>query len=151
MCLQARMGHGSILCAKLCVRIVSQFKDNVSQCKVAENLGLSSSAVHNIMKRFRELGKISVHKAQGRTLPLSVCDHRVLRWYFTMNRYATVIDITHGLGVLCNEFVCKNTFALHRISLLIFSPLLKVNYYCNRHLFVNDTKLVFICHVEISI
>ena len=60
------MGHGSPLCAKLCERIVSQFKDNVSQCKIAKNLGLSPSTVHNIVKIFRESGEILVRKGQGR-------------------------------------------------------------------------------------
>ena len=30
------MGNGSPLCAKLCERIVGQFKDKVSQCKIAK-------------------------------------------------------------------------------------------------------------------
>ena len=52
------------LCDKLCERIVSQFKDNVSQCKIAKYLGLSPSTVHNIMKRFRE-GKSQYINAKG--------------------------------------------------------------------------------------
>ena len=67
------MGRGSALCAKLHERILSQFKDNVSQCKIAKNLGLSPSTVHNIVERFRESGEILVRKSQGRLL--YVCDH----------------------------------------------------------------------------
>ena len=72
------MGCGSPLCAKLRERIVSQFKDNASQRKIARNLGLSPSTVHNIVKRFRESGEISVRKGQGRTPLLNALDHRAL-------------------------------------------------------------------------
>ena len=63
------MCHGSPLCVKLCERIISQFKDNVSQRKIAKNLGISASTVHNIVKSFRESGEISVCK------PVSMCSH----------------------------------------------------------------------------
>ena len=46
--------------------IVCQFKDNVSQFKIANNLGLSPSTAHNIVKRLRESGEISVRKGEGR-------------------------------------------------------------------------------------
>ena len=91
--MQARMGCGSPLCAKLCERIVSQFKDNVSQRKIANNLGLSPSTVHNIVKRFRESGEISVRKGQGRKPLLNARDHRALRRYCLRNRHATMMDI----------------------------------------------------------
>ncbi len=42
------------------------FKNNVPQCKIAKALQISSSTVHNIIKRFRETGEISVRKGQGR-------------------------------------------------------------------------------------
>ena len=58
------MGRGSPLCAKLHERIVCQFKDNVSHSKIAKNFGLSPSTVHNIVKRFRESGEISVRKGK---------------------------------------------------------------------------------------
>ena len=41
-----RMGRGSPLCAKLRERIVSQFEDNVSQCKISNNLGLSTNSIN---------------------------------------------------------------------------------------------------------
>ena len=47
------MGRGSPLCAKR-ETIFSQLKNNVSQCKIAKNLGLSLSTVHNIVKRVRQ-------------------------------------------------------------------------------------------------
>ena len=40
------------------VRIVSQFKDSVSQHNIENNLSLSPSTVHNIVKRCRESGEI---------------------------------------------------------------------------------------------
>ena len=84
MCSQLRMGRGSPLCANICERIVSQFKDNVSHREIANNVGLSPSTAHNIVKRFRESGNLcaqmpraetaaecSVIKRKGDVMPLS--------------------------------------------------------------------------------
>ena len=62
-CLQLQKTHS--LCVKLREKIVSQFKDNVSQRKIANNLGLSPSTVYNIVKPFRESGEILVREGQG--------------------------------------------------------------------------------------
>ena len=70
------MSRGSALCAKLHEKIVSQFKDNVSQRKIPKNFGLLPSTVHNIVKRFRESGEISVRKGQGWKPLLNARDHR---------------------------------------------------------------------------
>ena len=87
------MGRGSPLCAKLHEIIVSQFKDNVSQRKISNNLGLSLSTVHNIVKRFRESGEILVHKGQGQKPLLNEHVHWALRRYCLRNRHATMMDI----------------------------------------------------------
>lgn len=49
--MQAAMGRDLQLCSKFCERIVIQFKQNISQCKIAKNLDLSPSAVRNIVKK----------------------------------------------------------------------------------------------------
>ncbi|XP_072136370.1 uncharacterized protein [Mobula birostris] len=87
------MGHGSPLCAKIRDRIVSQFKRNISQRKIAENSGLSTSTVHNIVKSFREFRDISVRKGQGRKPLLNARDLRALRRHCLRNRPATVTII----------------------------------------------------------
>ncbi len=46
-------------------KIVEYFKNNVPQRQIAKALQISSSTVHNIIKRFRETGEISVRKGQG--------------------------------------------------------------------------------------
>ena len=56
------MGQGSPLCGQLCEQIVQQFKNNASQRTITRNLGISSSTVHNIIKRFRESGGITARK-----------------------------------------------------------------------------------------
>ncbi len=53
-------------------RIVKLFKNKISQCKIAKNLGLSPSTIHNIVKQFRESGEISVKK--DRTSLLNMCN-----------------------------------------------------------------------------
>ncbi len=55
------------------------FKNNVPQRQIAKALHISSSTVHNIIKRFRETGDISVCKGQGR---------------IPCHRHDSVIDIT---------------------------------------------------------
>ncbi len=36
------------------------FKNNISHCQIAKALDISSSTVHNVIKRFRETGEVSV-------------------------------------------------------------------------------------------
>ncbi len=47
-------------------KIVEYFKNNVPQHQIVKALQISSSTVHNIIKRFRETGEISARKGQGR-------------------------------------------------------------------------------------
>ncbi len=42
------------------------FKNNVPQRKIGRDLDISPSTVHNIIKRFKESGGISVSKGQRR-------------------------------------------------------------------------------------
>lgn len=90
----ARMGRGSPLSAELRERIVCQLKNNVSQRRIAKNLGLSPSTVNKIVKRFKETGEISVRKGQGRKPLLNVRELRALWRYCIRNRHSTVMDIT---------------------------------------------------------
>lgn len=50
--------QGWSLCEKLSGQTAQQFENNVFQ-------GISRSAIHNIVKRFRESEEISAHKGQG--------------------------------------------------------------------------------------
>ncbi len=60
---EVKMGRGSPICEKVRKKIVEYFTNNVPQHQI---LQISSSTVHNIIKRFRETGEISVRKGQGR-------------------------------------------------------------------------------------
>ncbi len=60
-----KMGRGSPICERVRKKIAEYFKNNVPQCQIAKALQISSSTVHNIIKRFREAGEISVRKGQG--------------------------------------------------------------------------------------
>ncbi len=66
--------HGSSLCGKFHERSVKQIKNHISQCKIAKNLGLSPSTIHNIVKRLRESKEITVHVGQSRKPQLNVLD-----------------------------------------------------------------------------
>ncbi len=63
---EVKMGRGSPICERVRKKIVEYFKNNVAQRQIAKALQISSSTVHNIIKRFRETGEISVPKGQGR-------------------------------------------------------------------------------------
>ena len=91
---QAKMARGSPLCGQLREKIVEQFKNNVPQRTSARNLGISSSTVHNIIKRFRESGEITACKRQGRKPTLNARDLRSLRRHCIKNRHQCVKDIT---------------------------------------------------------
>ncbi len=59
------MGRGSPICERVSKKIVEYFKNNIPRCRIAKALQISSSTVHNIIKRFRETGEISMSKGQG--------------------------------------------------------------------------------------
>ncbi len=69
-------------------------RPNVPQRQIAKALLISSSTVHNIIKRFRETGEISVRKGQGRRPLLDACGLRALRRHCITHRHDSVIDIT---------------------------------------------------------
>ncbi len=60
------MGRGSPVCQQIREKIIEMFKNNVPQRKMGRDLDISTSTVHNIIKRFKESGGISVCKGQGR-------------------------------------------------------------------------------------
>ena len=62
----AKMARGSPVCQKMCEQIIEMFKNNVSQRKIGRDFDILPSTVHNIIKRFKESGGISVRKGQGR-------------------------------------------------------------------------------------
>ncbi len=53
---EVKMCRGSPICERVCKKIVEYFKNNAPQCQIAKALQISSSTVHNIIKRFRETG-----------------------------------------------------------------------------------------------
>ncbi len=55
---EVKMGRGSPICERVRKKIVEYFKNNIPQCQIAKTLQISSSTVHNIIKRFRETGAL---------------------------------------------------------------------------------------------
>ncbi len=91
---EVKMVRGSPFCERVHKKIVEYFKNNVPQCQIAKALPISSSTVHNIIKRFRETGEISVRKGQGRRPLLDARGLRALRRHYITHRHDSVIDIT---------------------------------------------------------
>ncbi len=88
------MGKGSPICERVRKKIVEHFKNNVPQCQIAKFFQISSSTVHNIIKRFRETGEKSVCKGQGRRPLLDARGLWALRRHCISHRHDSVIDIT---------------------------------------------------------
>ncbi len=78
------MGRGSQICEIVCETFISQ---------IANALQISSSTVHNIIKRFRETWYISVRKGQGRIPLFDARGLRALRRHCITHRHNSVIDI----------------------------------------------------------
>ncbi len=87
---EVKMGCSPI-CERLRKKIVEYFKNNVPQHQIAKALQISSSTVHNIIKRFRET---SVRKGQGRRPLLDARGLRTLRRHCITHWHDSVIDIT---------------------------------------------------------
>ncbi len=74
---EVKMTRGSPICAYK--KIVEYIKNNVSHRQIAKALQILSSTVHNIIKRFKETGEISVRKGQGQIPLLDARGLRALR------------------------------------------------------------------------
>ncbi len=57
---EVKLVRGSPICERVCKKIVKYFKNNVPQRQIVKALQISSYTAHNIIKRFRETGEISV-------------------------------------------------------------------------------------------
>ncbi len=88
------------------------FKNNVPQRQIAKALQMSSSTVHNIIKRFRETRENSVCKGQGRRPLLDACGLRALRRHCITHRHDSVTDITKWAQEYFQKPLSVNT--IHR-------------------------------------
>ncbi len=91
---EVKMGRGSPICERVRKKIVEYFKNNIPQHQIAKALQISSSTVHNIIKRFRETGEICVRKGQGQRPLLDARGLWALRRHCITHRHDSVIDIT---------------------------------------------------------
>ncbi len=91
---EVKMGRGTPIFERLRKKIEEYFKNNVLQCQIAKALQISSSTVHNIIKRFRETGEISVRKGQGWRPLLDARGLWALRRHCITHQLDSVIDIT---------------------------------------------------------
>ncbi len=98
---------------------------------MAKALQISSSTVHNIIKRFRETGEISVRKGQGRRTLLDACGLRALRRHCITHRHDSVINITKWAQEYFQKPLSVNT-----IRRAICRCLLKL-YHAKRKPYVN--------------
>ncbi len=71
-----------------------EYLKNVPQRQITKTLQIASSTVHNVYKRFKETGEISVLKGQGRRPLLDTRGLRALRRHCITHRNDSVIDIT---------------------------------------------------------
>ncbi len=93
---EVKMGRGSPICERVRKNIVEYFKNNILQHQIAKALQISSSTVHNIIKRFREPGEIFVHKGQGRRPLLDARGLRALRRHCITHRMILSLTLLNG-------------------------------------------------------
>ena len=119
---EVKMGRGSPICERLRLLIVEKFQNNIPQCKIAKTLKISSSTVHNIIKRFRESGEIFVRKGQGRKPILDARDLRALRRHCIKNRHDSVTEITAWAQDHFRKSLSVNTVrrAIHKCKLKLY-------------------------------
>ncbi len=127
------MGRGSPLCQQIREKIIEMFKNNVPQRKIGRDLDISPSTVHNIIKRFKESGGISVHKGQGRKPKLNNRDLRSLRRHCIKNRHSSINDITTWAQDYFGKPLSSTTIRsyIHKCQLKLYcakgSPMLTVS------------------------
>ncbi len=97
-------------------------KNKAPQRQIAKALQISSSTVHNIIKRFRETAEISVRKGQGRRPLLDACGLRALRWHCITHRHDSVIDIIKWAQEYFQKPLSVNTIrrAISRYQLKLY-------------------------------
>ncbi len=119
---EVKMGRGSPICERVREKIVEYFKINVPQRQIAKALQISSSTVHNIIKRFRETGEISVRKGQGRRPLLDARGLRALRRHCITHWHDSVIDITKWAQEFFQKPLSVNTIrrAICRCQLKLY-------------------------------
>ncbi len=106
------MGGCSPICERVRKKIVEYFKNNVPQCQIAKALQISSSTVHDIVKRFRETGEISKRKGPGRRPLLDARGVRAIRRHCITHRHDSVIDITKWAQEYFQKPLSVNTIYL---------------------------------------
>ncbi len=95
-------------CSPICKRV----HKNIPQHQIAKALQISSSTVHNIIKRFRETEEISVRKGQGRRPLWDAHGLRALRRHCITHRHDSVIDITKWAQEYFQKPLSVNTICL---------------------------------------
>ncbi len=88
---EVKLGRGSPICERLHQIFLEYFKNNIPQREIAKALQISSYTVHNVIKIFRETGKIYVRKGQDWR---SSRGFRDLRKHCITHGHDSVIDIT---------------------------------------------------------
>ena len=108
---EVKMGRGNPICERVRKNIVEYSKNNVRQRQIAKALQISSSTVHDIIKRFRETGEITVRKGQGRRPLLDARGLRALRRHCITHWHDCVNDM--GPGILPETTVGKHNPPCH--------------------------------------
>ncbi len=127
------MGRGSPVCQQIREKIIEMFKNNVPQRKIGRDLDISPSTVHNIIKRFKESGGISVRKGQGRKPKLNNRDLRSLRRHCIKNPHSSISDITTWAQDYFGKPLSSTTIRsyIHKCQLKLYctkgSPMLTVS------------------------
>ncbi len=110
---EVKIGRGSPNCERVRKKIVEHFAIWHWRMLFLKALEISSSTVHNIIKRFRETGEIFLRKGQGQSLLLDARGLWARRRHCITHLHYSVIDITMGQGILPEITVSKHNPLCH--------------------------------------
>ncbi len=110
---EVKIGRGSPICERVRKKIVEHFAIWHWGMLFLKVLEISSSTVHNIIKRFRETGDISLRKGQGQSLFFGCPWSPGRRRHCITHRHYSVIDITMSQGILPEITVSKHNPLCH--------------------------------------
>ncbi len=106
---EVKIERGFPICVRVRKKIVGYFKNNVPQRQIAKTWQISSSTVHNIIKRFRETAEISVRKGQVRRPLLDARGLWALRRHYITHWHDSVIYINKWVQEYFQKPLSVNT------------------------------------------
>lgn len=103
------MPRGKPVCEEIRSLIIKSHMDGKSGRKISEEVKIPRTTVQDIIKLFKNTGKIGLGKKTGRNCSFSAQDLRALKKIVLKNRRATAAEITLEWNLMCKSTVSVST------------------------------------------